>query len=184
MGNSIRIEQLEKLYTEIPKFRKLLNYDKLIAKLQTQENGIISLVNDLDWNLPEEQRKKAAQAIINSVDMDDYDLLIIAGNKCTWSNSVLLLKEIGYPKNKKALPSLILLLQDLNWPGAVEGIEVLRQADKRAVIPLLEVAIEEGYSSCDYIWLAGIKTFLEFTLISKDDFSRKETYDLLEYAEW
>ena len=117
---------MEKHYLDMPRFRKLINYDKLIERV-AQRDEIIQLVQDLETGLPEEVQKNSIEKILKIV--DDYDLLILAGHKHTYPATVQLLKDVGYPKNKKALPSLVLLLQDTNWPGAVEGMSVLKEAD-------------------------------------------------------
>jgi len=174
---------MEEHYMEIPRFRKLLNYDKFIEKVR-QHDEIVSLVCKLHWDMPEDVQKNAIKTIKEEVDENDYDLLILSGYIFTWPNVVGILKEVGYPKNKKALPSLILLLQDLNWPGAREGMSVLKEADKSYLIPILEVAIEEAYNTNDGNWLAWIKEFLEFAEINRIDFINCKVYDLLEYADW
>lgn len=178
-----RFKNMEKHFNEIPKFRKLLNYDKFIEKIQARDE-IVLLVNKLHWDMPEDEQKSAIETIKSTVAEDDYDLLIFSGHTFTWPNIVEILKEVGYPKNKKALPSLISLLKDLNWPGAREGMSVLKEADKSFLIPILEVAIEEAHNTNDGNWLAWIKEFLEFAEINKSDFINGEVYDLLEYADW
>ena len=175
------VEQMKDFYREIPRFRELLNYDKLIARVIEQDE-IISLVNKLNWNFPEYEQKDAIKILKNIVHEDDYDLLIISGHKYTWPNTVEILKEAGYPKNRKALPSLILLLQDINWPGAREGMSVLKESDKKVLIPMLEIAIEEAYNTNDVEWLTWIKEFLEFAEINKADFVNCEVYGLLKHA--
>ena len=182
MKDDINVELIIEFGGESPELRNLLNYDKL-AKRVDQRDEIISLVQKLDWTLPEDVQEKAINTLIDTVHEDDYDLLIIAGHKFTWPNTIRVLNMAGYPKNKKALPSLFLLFQDLNWPGALEGMHVLIESDKGTLIPLLEIAIKSAFFSKDYIWLAGIKQFVEFAKISKSDFVNSNVYDLLEHAE-
>ena len=183
MGYVEKIERMKELYKDIPRFRNLLNYDKLIERMSRQD-GIMSLINKLDWSLSKDEQVSAIKILIDTIDEDDCDLLLIAGGKQTWHNSIIVLKDVGYPRNKKALPSLILLLQDINWPGASEGMALLKGVAPDVLIPLLEVAIEEGYNSCDFIWLAGIKHFLTIAQINKTDFINHDVYELLEYADW
>ena len=174
---------MDEHYKEIPKFKKLLNYDKFIERVK-QRDEIISLVCKLHWDMPESVQKDTIKTIREKVDEDDYDLLILSGYIFTWPNIIEILKEVGYPKNRKALPSLILLLQDLNWPGAREGMSVLKEADKNYLIPVLEVAIEEAHNTSDGNWLAWIKEFLDFAEINKMDFVNCNVYDLLKCADW
>ena len=166
-----------------PKLMNLLNYDKLICRIN-QQDKVISLLQKLDWSLPEDEQESAMIIIMDMFDAEDYGLLIIAGNKNTWFNAVRILKAIGYPKNKNALPSLTLLLQDLSWPGAEDSMYVLKEAGKEALIPLLEIVIESAADSSDFIWLAGMKQFVAFAQLKKSDFFNQNIYDLLQYAEW
>ena len=174
---------MEKHYSEIPKFRKLLGYDKFIERVK-QRDDIISLVCKLHWDMSEDVQNCAIETIKETVSEDDYDLLILSGYIFTWPNVVKILKEAGYPKNIKALPSLILLLQDINWPGAVEGMSVMRGADRKVLVPMLEIAIEEAHSTNDEDWMSCIKRFLDFAEIDKSDFGNKEMYSLVEHVEW
>ena len=115
---------------------------------------------------------------------DDYSLLLTIGGKSTWDNAVRIIKCVGYPKNKQALPSIALLFQDLNWPGAYESIEILKEIDKKVFLPIIEAAIEEAFKCKDYMWLGGIKQFIEDAKICKNDFEDNNMYDLLAYADW
>jgi len=182
-----RWKGIEEHYREIPRFRELLNYDKLIEKVR-QKDDILSIVDELiDWGPSENEQEAAIKEVLALVTEDDYDLLVIAGGKHTWTNTVRLLKSVGYPRNKKALPSLILLLRDLNWPGTREGMEALKNAndaDKNVLIPILEIAIEEAYNTDDGNWLAWIREFLEFAQIDEIAFTTHEVYSLLNCADW
>jgi len=177
-----KFEGIENFYRELPKFRKLLNIDKLAERVK-QRDEIIVLTNELDWRLPESTQKNAF-AKLKNIPYEDYDLLILACNIYSWPNVVKLIKEAGCKNNEKALPSLIMLLRDLNWPGAVEGMSVLKEADRSVLIPIVEVAIEEAFNTKDGNWLAWIKEFLEFADIHKSDFTSGDVYDLLKHADW
>jgi len=174
---------LNQIYLNLPKYKELINYDNLISRL-SQQNELITLINEFNLNLSDDEQERIVDILLDKVDEGDYDLLIDAGHKHTWPGTVRMLIKAGYPKNKKALPSLILLLQDINWPGAIEGMSALKEADKDVLIPLLEIAIEDAFNSNDYIWLAGIEDFLSFAQINKSDFTDEAIYGLLEYAEF
>ncbi|MCL2353443.1 MAG: DUF5071 domain-containing protein [Defluviitaleaceae bacterium] len=76
------------------------------------------------------------------------------------------------------------MLQDVNWPGALEGMDVLRDADRVVVVSILEVAIEEALNTNDECWLGWIKQFLDFAEMGRSDFAIKELYDSIEHIEW
>jgi len=163
-------------------FKELMGCDKLINNIGRYEE-IASLVSELDYCLQENEQ--AAYAMMRDMLMeDDYYLLIPAGGKHTWCSTVKLIEAVGYPQNKKALPSLLLLLQDLNWPDAKEGMHVLKSAGKEAVMPLLEAAIKSAAAFGDTVWLAWIKHFMEFAHICEGDFANHDAFTLLQYAEW
>ena len=166
-----------------PKLKHLLNYDNVSRRIN-QRDEIVSLVQKLSCILPMDVQEKAISTLICILGENDYDLLIIAGHKYTWLNTIKILSMAKYPKNQKALPSLLLLFQDLNWPGAIEGMHVLIKADKNILIPMIETAIESAFNSEDYMWLAGLKYFVEFAQITKDDFNEHNIHKMLEYAKW
>jgi len=140
----------------------MLNYDSVASRIK-QSDKIPSLMSMLHWNISNDEATSTITQLLDVLCDDDYDMLMLAGHKHTWRNTVKLIAAAGYPKNKKALPSLVLQLQDLNWPGANEGMHVLKmahEADKDVLIPILEAAIESAFVDSDFIWLAGIKQFL------------------------
>ena len=139
-----------------PSFGEMIGSKKITDCVQ-QYDDISELVGNLDWNLPKCVQEKAIGTLLTTVNEDDYDLLIPLGSKNTWVNIVKIIETVGYPKNNKALPSLILLLQDLNWPGANEGMGILKNIEHEVLVPMIETAIESASMSCDYMWLAGIK---------------------------
>ena len=74
-------------------------------------------------------------------------------------------KKIGYPRNKKALPKLSSLLQDRNWPGSLEAIEIFKDLGKKISISYIERECEQA-------------------LTDKEDFNNPATYEqTLELAE-
>ncbi|MCL2571925.1 MAG: hypothetical protein FWE11_05935 [Defluviitaleaceae bacterium] len=166
-----------------PSFGELIGSKKITDCVQ-QYDDISKLVGNLDWNMPKCEQEKAIGKILNTVNEDDYDLLILLGNKNSWLNIVKIIEAMGYPKNKKALPSLILLLQDLNWPGANEGIGILKNIEHEVLVPMLEAAIESAAMSCDYMWLAGIKQFLRLAHITKQKFINQDLFEELKNADW
>ena len=168
------------------KFKEILNYSNVIERIM-QDDKITTFVNMLHWNLQESEVNSIIRRKIDLIDASDYDMLLLAGQKHTWSNTVKFIAAAGYPKNKKALPSLVLLLQDLNWPGANDGMRVLKAAhmkDSTVSIPILEAAIESAFIDNDTIWLAWIKHFLKYAQIDRSCFINHDIYDLLKHAEW
>ncbi|MCL2353444.1 MAG: hypothetical protein FWC69_02305 [Defluviitaleaceae bacterium] len=94
-------KNMEKHYEEIPKFKKLLSYSKFIERVK-RDDEIIVLANKLiDWQVSEEDQANAIEEVLSLVGEDDYDLLIHAGGKHTWTNTVKLFKKLVIQKIKR-----------------------------------------------------------------------------------
>jgi hypothetical protein len=140
-------------------------------------------IKNLDWSMPKEIQELAVKNLLGISDQHT-PLLIQDYGKYSWENAVIVLKEIGFPRNRYALPRLIWLLQDITWPGALMGIDIMRTIDnKEVLIPLIEVALESASSENDYMWIAGIKRLIEDIGITDRDFNNKEVFHLLTLAD-
>ena len=141
------------------------------------------LVTELDWSQSKEVQNRAISAL-SKTEESNYDLLINKDMKFTWKNAVKVIKNIGYPKSKSLIPDLIWLLLDINWPGALEAVELLSKVDKETLVPHLEKALHEADADNDYMWIGGIKRVVEKVGLTVDDFSDKSTYDILKKADF
>lgn len=119
----------------------------------------IELVKKLDWNLSLEVQKAAFDELMKG-ELDNVSVIIQPYMKPTWENAVKLIDELGYPKNKEALPQLIWLLSDINWPGALKAIDILKTIDKNVLEPLIIDAIDKAYKEQDTMWIAGINRLI------------------------
>jgi len=144
---------------------------------------INQLIKNLSWDLPEDTQLNAIQKLLE-IEPENCNLLLNPMLKATWENATLVIEKIGYPRNKAAIPSLLELFQDLNWPGVEKAFTILSQVDKCDLIPLIEDAIMKAYVEKDYIWLAGIKEFLRSSGINENHFYKKDIYKLLLYADF
>lgn len=148
------------------------------------DNSIINqLIKNLSWELPEDKQLNAIQKLLE-IEPEKCHLLLNHMLKSTWENATLVIEKIGYPRNKTAIPSLLWLLQDLNWPGVDKAFTILTRIDKCDLIPLIEDAIEKAYVEKDYMWLGGIKRFLNSSGINENHFFNKDIYKLLKYADF
>lgn len=86
---------------------------------------IMYYVHNLNWHLPERIQKEAIQ-ILSQLPPDKVDLLLSEYRKEYFENAVSILRKMGYPRNRKALPQLADLLEDRNVPGALEAIELFQ----------------------------------------------------------
>lgn len=88
-------------------------------------------------------------------------------SKECWHNASVVLKQIGYPNNKEALPYLVEWFQDLNHPGVENIIELLREIDKNELKPHIEHGILKAIQDKDVDWGLGLLTLINELKITK-----------------
>lgn len=120
------------------------------------KQDIDTLLQKLSWDKDTNTQQKAIQELIQ---MDEKDILklIQLKDKKHWNNAALVLKQIGYPGNKLAIPRLIEWLKDMNWPGAWTALETLLVIDNSILLPYIENALEKALQENDEMWLMGLK---------------------------
>lgn len=142
---------------------------------EIEDAEILYYVYNLNWLLPKENQEMAIDFLIN-LPPDKTDLIIPKYGKECWENGVRVIKKIGYPNNKKSLPKLARLLQDRNWPGSLEAIELFRELGKAIAIPYIE---QECISACkqkDLDWLENLFFASNSLNYSENDFKHKDSY--------
>jgi DNA-binding PadR family transcriptional regulator len=140
------------------------------------EEEILYYVYNLNWRLPRDVQEEAA-AVLMGISPDQAHMLLPTYGKECWENGTAILKEIGYPNNQKAFPRLASLLQDRNWPGALEAIEIFRNAGKDVSAPYIEKECEEAIRCRDSDWLEHLQFACDSLGMTEEDFQQKETYD-------
>ncbi len=149
------------------------------------EEIIKQKVLELDWNQPLSVQQNAMDYLLKTEDKYLHLLFVFDGKyKFTWENSMEIISEIGFPRNKILLPRLIYLLQDINWPGARKAVEILKSCDKKILVPLVENTLIQAYKSNDFMWIGGLKLVVDGKPILKEDFSNPEIYELLKYSDF
>lgn len=121
-------------------------------------NGYIdTLISQLDWNLSVDVQQKAIVELTRVITEEDIEKLIQPLGKQYWENSAKVIKQIGYPKNKKIIAGLLRWLQDMNWPGASICLECLQDIDVQILYPFVENAIKDASNNNDAMWLQVLK---------------------------
>jgi len=110
---------------------------------------------------------------------DKVDLLIPKYSKACWENAVAVIKNIGYPRNEKALPKLAEQLQDRNWPGTLDGIEVFRDLGKEISTKYIEIECEKAVKENDADWCEHLFFACDSLDIIELDFQNSTTYNKL-----
>lgn len=144
---------------------------------------IYKLVEDLSWEKPQEIQLNALEKL-QSIDDEYTPYLIPEEGKYCWENAVKVLYKIGYPRNRLAIPRLIWLLQDFNWPGVSSAIELLQKIDKNIILPYIEDALIKAHAQEDYMWIGGIKRLIGILGILKNDFKSSNIIQILDLADW
>lgn len=150
------------------------------------DNILNNLINNLNWNLPLNRQIEAIDSIILMFNQDNIDLyeLFEKLGKNSWLNYCQIVKQISYPQNKSAIPALLFLLQDLNWPGSAEAMEILLSIQKEALIPYIQNSIKEAYSDNDFMWLGGLKILVNRLGLTQTDFDDIQLNKLLSLADF
>lgn len=141
-------------------------------------NDIIKHVHELDWNYPIEIQNNAIN-VLSKIDVEYIDLIFDKNLKSTWENAVKVIGQIGFPKNETVLSNLVWLLQDVNWPGVTQAIEILSSIEKKFLIPIIENALIIAEASNDTMWIAGINLLIKKVGYSCVDFSDEKIFELL-----
>lgn len=144
---------------------------------------IYELLDKLSITNPQSMREEALTKLIGITD-EDISLLIQDTGKAYWHRAVTVIDKLGSPRNHVAIPRLIWLLQDLNWPGSQRAFEILEKIDKTIIIPYIESALIEASSEEDYEWIAAINELITSKNISEIDFIQKQAYQILNKAAW
>lgn len=151
--------------------------------LEIKDEEIIYHVYNLNWLLPENIQQRSMETL-NQLSPDKVDLVIPKYNQNCWHNAVSVLKQIGYPRNKKALPKLARLLQDRNWPGSLEAIEIFRDLGKKISVSYIERECEKALKEKDYCWLEHLEYACDSLNIGKEDFNKLASFEqMLELEE-
>lgn len=148
-----------------------------------EEIEIMQLKQSLDWKHSKEEQDSAINNL-SKVNEKYFYLIFDKTLKETWENAVLVIDKIGMPQNEFFIPTLLWLLQDVNWPGAVRAIDILLKQDKNILIPQLEEKIKEAYQNEDYMWLGGLKMLVKKCEYKSSDFFDEKTYALLEFSDF
>ena len=143
---------------------------------------INELIDNLDWNKPEYVQQEVIKELLE-IDVETVLISFMESPKSTWPNFMKIIKKIGFPQAQIFIPELLKILQDINWPGSHEAIEIILLSDLKATIPLIENAVSEAYKEGDFMWLGGLKFLIENEKFDSSALSFK-TKELLTYADF
>jgi hypothetical protein len=116
-------------------------------------------LRNLDSDVPQYLQDYAIIQLSN-LEESKLHLLLRPISKSHWRNAAIVLREIGYPRVKSIIPELLEWIQDINWPGSKEIVDLLTTVDYE-IVPYVKQILKSG----DGIWI----TWLLSEVISKWD---------------
>lgn len=134
-----------------------------------------NILMNLSWNASLESQTRAINEIVSMTNLNPNSLIQPLGKEY-WENAAKALVEIGYPRIGPAIPGLFGWLKDLNWPGAMIVMNLLKSLPQDVVIKYLESAAIEAVNTDDEIWLINLSTFLTDLKLQENDFLSKDIY--------
>lgn len=109
-------------------------------------------IQNLNSQGPQYLQDYAISQLIN-LEGSKLHLLLQPISKNYWRNAAIVLKKIGYPRVKSIIPELLEWIQDMNWPGAQEIVDLLITVDDE-VVPYVKKVLRSG----DGIWIIWLLT--------------------------
>lgn len=141
--------------------------------------NIKSLIRNIDLNQPQEIIEACMKELLKVSDKEAILLADQSNEICSkpcWNNAAIILKEIGYPRNRLALPYLMYWFQDVNWPGVPTIIELLKEIDTEILIPYMKNAMEKALVDNDDLWAFGLIYLLKELNISQCHFEEDNLF--------
>lgn len=133
--------------------------------------------SQLHWHLPEETQQQAVTWLTENMPRGELVRIFTPFDKACLQNGVKVVEAIGYPANKAALPSLVELFQDINWPGALEVIDYFKTLEKSIVIPYIEAGGQQAMDDQDDQWLWFLYDVCDRLNIERHDFQNASIFD-------
>ncbi|MDR6883571.1 hypothetical protein J2X61_005365 [Bacillus sp. 3255] len=144
------------------------------------DDNINSLLSSLSWFRPQEEQDKAIQELAKYQD-EIINILISGTQKDQWHSVIRVVEQSNTEYQYRAVPQMLLLLMDINSPGAKEAVEIMMKLDSVKLKPFIIEVLLRAEKENDTIWIAWIKYFLERKEIIDEYCEYKE---ILEKAEW
>lgn len=137
----------------------------------------------LSWNTPKILQEEAINFLIN---VEDWEISGCIKNtqKDVWDNILLIISKRSLSDRINCIPDLLFLLKDLNWPGALKALEILKSMKAADVIKNLEQALKQAYDEKDGIWISNLKELVKYYNFSSKTFTNISLNEILSLAEW
>lgn len=146
------------------------------------------LISWLDCGEDAEKRKCAIDTLsrfeISELTEVVFNKIVFRQPKTRWQNAICVLKNVDKTELTPAITQLLTMLQDMNWPGSEEALDILCGLDRNDLLAPLESAICKAHSEKDTMWLGGLKHLVKNAAIRMGDFKNEATYRYLQDADF
>ncbi len=129
-----------------------------------------SILESLSWNNDIETQQKGVKQLIEDESIDINQLIEQADKTC-FQNIVLAVSKKNWENQCKAVDGLLILLQDLNWPGSLDGLNILKRLPRDIVLGSLENALEKAIKTFDDMWLSNLNILINHFNYTQKDFA-------------
>jgi len=144
------------------------------------DEKVKKLLSSLNWHRPQAEQDFAVQELIDYKD-EIINIFISDTQKEQWHNAIRIIEKLDESYQIKAVPQMLLLLMDLNWPGAMPALEIMKKLDIENIKPYIAEALRRADKENDTIWIAWIKKLIE----EKNAFNDFDEYmKILSKSEW
>jgi len=118
-------------------------------------------IENLDWNIDKRLQIKAIKEL-EKIDDRDIGLLIMPRiGKRVWENASKVFLGMDRNRIERIFPLLFEWLMDLNWPGALNIIEVLSNVPADTLLPIIKEKLLEAEKDKDFQWIGGMKRLVD-----------------------
>lgn len=137
----------------------------------------------LNWHKTVEEQKIAIDYLTQCNDWN-FKGCIINTSKDFWENVIKIISNKNRDNQVQMIYEMMYLLKDLNWPGALEALKILKTFNKYEITNDLEKSLSEAYRIKDTVWIANLKLLIEYYKFNDTDFKCINLTEILDIAEW
>ncbi|MBP1967129.1 hypothetical protein [Paenibacillus aceris] len=114
------------------------------------DDNINNLLSSFSWFRPQEEQDKAVQELARYQD-EIINILISGTQKDQWHNVIRLVEQSNTEYQYRAVPQMLLLLMDINSPGAKEAVEIMIKLDSVKLKPcIIDVLLRDKKKTTQY----------------------------------
>jgi len=118
------------------------------------------MIEELINLLRDEKNINEVLLYLEQIDKCEIGKIVSMGDKTTWKNTMEAFSILGFDTWKYAISEMFTLLQDLNWPGALESRELLASVSLDEYKKELNIAVKKAVDTDDVEWAVELIGFI------------------------